>query len=307
MSETDTAEATEVLDSVEITAPQEGLSDFFGRDSGSRKIGEDATATHKSEDVEPAHIETVLEPEKSEEIIEPVDESQQEVIDPQDFEALFKAEQVKNENLEKRNRDAQSFNDSRFNDFDKRLNEMTNQPPPEPKEEVKEYSKQELSDLIYEDPEAAMLYVAQKNGLTQATQPQQPINIDMDIKEAVQRELNPDYDVVVQGLIGAAHLHPEIIQEVQNASNPAKAAYEAGKKIQANLELGKDPAAYEEKLRAKWEAEQLADKDKPKQRQGLHGVRSAQPSTDAKKKKGPVGSTGGLSAFFTNQAGSRTK
>ena len=293
------------LETTEAAGPTEGLlSNMFGQQSGSHN-SEDATATPDPLDTIPLQADPV---ELEEEVIIPVDtvdESQTEEIDPEDFEALFKAEQAKNEAHEKRSKDFQSFNDSRFNALDKRLNEMGNPAPIEkPAEEVKEYSNQELADLVYDDIEAAMLYVAKKNGMAPNQTTQQPANIQMDIQQGVQRALNPDYDEVVD-LLSNTRLDTQIIQDIQNAADPAKAAYDYGKKMQANLLIAKDPEAYKNKLRLEWEAEK-ADEKQPQRRQGLHGVPAAQ-TAQTQKKKGLVGTTSGLNSFFPTQAGARKK
>ncbi len=165
---------------------------------------------------------------------------------------------AKAEGSEKQRRDLQSYNDTRFNELTKKIEEM-NKPQETKPEPVKELSKEELNDLFYEDPEKAMLYVAQKNGMTpQAQQPQ--VDVDFKIKEAAMRYTHTDYDDVINHFKQAIQINPQVLQEVQSQADPIKAAYDAGKKFIEAQKIQVDPVAYEAELRKKILAEQTETK-----------------------------------------------
>lgn len=80
--------------------------------------------------------------------------------------------------------------------------------------------------------------------------------------EAEARIAFPDYDEVFTEVEEYAKTNPAIAQQVLNAPNPARKAYEIGKQLREYKEM-QNPEAYKAKLeaelRAKWEAE-LAEK-----------------------------------------------
>lgn len=87
--------------------------------------------------------------------------------------------------------------------------------------------------------------------------------------EAEARIAFPDYDDVFNEVEEYAKTNPAIAQQVLNAPNPARKAYEIGKQLREFKEM-QNPEAYKAKLeaefRAKWEAEQ-ADKAKQAERE----------------------------------------
>lgn len=111
---------------------------------------------------------------------------------------------------------------------------------------------------------------------------------------------NPDYDEVEAVFAEEAQQNPYLIEQLRRAHNPAKYAYEQGKRLKLMREIGTDPDAYrkriEEELRAKLAAEMPqtspsaaaapapAPKKAPPPPTSLAGVPSAAPR-DASKVK----------------------
>lgn len=77
--------------------------------------------------------------------------------------------------------------------------------------------------------------------------------------EAEARIAFPDYDEVFSEVEEYAKTNPAVAQQVLQAANPARAAYELGKRIREHREM-QNPDEYRQKiereLRAKWDAEQ---------------------------------------------------
>lgn len=80
--------------------------------------------------------------------------------------------------------------------------------------------------------------------------------------EEEQREAHEDFDVNFEAALAEAQQNPAVAKEILNAKNPAKAAYQLGKRMAQHAAMSQDPAKYEAemeaKFRAKWEAEQTA-------------------------------------------------
>lgn len=83
--------------------------------------------------------------------------------------------------------------------------------------------------------------------------------------EEEQREAHEDFDAHFEAAMAEAQHNPAIARDILNAKNPAKAAYQLGKRMAQAAALTADPAKYEAeleaKLRAKWEAEQAANRE----------------------------------------------
>lgn len=218
----------------------------------------DVKATQKkADDVfdEQEEKETVEETEASE-VKEDTQVEEQEDSKPDENSVEFWKKKA--EAAEKQKRDQQSYNDQRYNTLEKSFNEFkqsiqTQQQQP-PKQEIPEMSKEDLQDLIYEDPEKAMIYVAQKNGLINS-QPQQPVNMQLAVQEQVVRALNPDFDDVIEKFQEAVNLNPMILQEVKNAPNPVQAAYDKGKQILQAQDKPVDMETLKAEIRAELEEE----------------------------------------------------
>jgi hypothetical protein len=80
--------------------------------------------------------------------------------------------------------------------------------------------------------------------------------------EEEQREAHEDFDTHFEAALAEAQQNPAVAKEILNARNPAKAAYNLGKRMAQTAALTADPAKYEAEMRAKfraeWEAEQSA-------------------------------------------------
>lgn len=68
------------------------------------------------------------------------------------------------------------------------------------------------------------------------------------------RERHADFDDVVNVAVERAKVSPALHRQIVSSLNPAKTAYEIGKKVQFLIEIGDDPSAY----RARIEAEIMA-------------------------------------------------
>lgn len=83
--------------------------------------------------------------------------------------------------------------------------------------------------------------------------------------EEEQREAHEDFDTHFETAMSEAQQNPAVAKQILSARNPAKAAYDLGKRMAQSAALTADPAKYEAeleaKLRAKWEAEQAAARD----------------------------------------------
>lgn len=80
--------------------------------------------------------------------------------------------------------------------------------------------------------------------------------------EEEQREAHEDFDSHFETAMAEAQQNPAVAKQILSARNPAKAAYELGKRMAASQAMTADPAKYEAELKAKyraeWEAEQAA-------------------------------------------------
>lgn len=96
---------------------------------------------------------------------------------------------------------------------------------------------------LYADPEhyAATLrsHVEQANFATR-----------VEVTELVMSEKHPDYAEKRDLFIATAEQDPALIMKMMKSANPAKFAYDMGRKIAVEREVGNDPAAYREKVRA---------------------------------------------------------
>lgn len=80
------------------------------------------------------------------------------------------------------------------------------------------------------------------------------------------KELKPDYEDKEKYFVSLCQKHPELVDQLQSATNPAKFAYETAEKYQLLDEIG-DPKAYRAKLEAeireKLNSELKTSKKKP--------------------------------------------
>lgn len=103
-----------------------------------------------------------------------------------------------------------------------------------------------------------------------------------------------DYPDAKAAFIEAAQSDRNLALKLVQHTNPAKFAYETGRKILADREVGGDLAAYKAKLRAEWEAEQAAAGGRMPQApkapapKSLAGQPSAQPRDSAGRFAGPA-------------------
>lgn len=102
-----------------------------------------------------------------------------------------------------------------------------------------------------------------------------------------------DYEPAKAAFIQAANQDIGLARKMVSSRNPAKFAYETGKKILAQSEVGDDLNAYKAKLHAEWEAErgQAPSTVTPSQKtpapKSLAGQPSAQPRDTSGRFQGP--------------------
>ncbi len=102
------------------------------------------------------------------------------------------------------------------------------------------------------DPEQAQVQVEQKvdNSLFQTR---------VDLSTDLMKSLKPDYDQVEEVFIEAAKKNPILQHQLRAHPNPAKFAYEQGKALQFQAQVGTDPDQYKANLREELKAEVLAE------------------------------------------------
>lgn len=221
----------------------ESLDNLFSAgDTQGAESTVDATATQEIDVT--TEVDEISQDIVTSETVEPT--AEETIQDEPDYKSMFEEEQKKREGVEKQHRDYQSFRDSEFNRLQK---QMAEQATPEVKaEETPKLSKEELQDLMYEDPMKAYEYMAK------ITQPQQqqamsPEDIQVHVQEGVQREQHDDYDAIIENLRSVASYHPEIIKKINESTNKAKTAYEEGKKLQSLSQPQGDIEALKAQLR----------------------------------------------------------
>jgi hypothetical protein len=252
----------------------ESLEDLFTAGATGAESTVDAQATPE--------VETVI-PEQNEvsDIVEsevPEQSSTEEATqDEPNYKELYEAEQKERENLEKRHRDLQSYNDTRFNQLQEQINSSSKKVEEEPKQ--KELSKEELQDLMYEDPMKAFEYMQSLKNPEATQQGISQEQINLQVQEGVQREQHEDYDDVISALKAVASFHPEIIEKINSSTNKAKTAYEEGKKLQ-NLS---QPQGDLEAIKAQLREEIMNEMNNKKTKATLRGVPSSAASVQSSK------------------------
>lgn len=123
---------------------------------------------------------------------------------------------------------------------------------------------------VYGDPEGAFSHL-EKQFADQLEQQTQSVRLEM--SQEMMRIVKDDYDELESEFIDMARDNPALIQELNQASNPAKFAYETATKAREAAEL-KDVDTYKAQLKAaaraeveaelKKEAEEAAKKDAEK-------------------------------------------
>lgn len=138
------------------------------------------------------------------------------------------------------------------------------------KERELEEARRELEALRTQAPTTAQLpeFFADPEGYVQTVVSQAEFRArdrTYAMLEEEQREANPDFDEHFEAALAEAKHNPMVAKEILSARNPAKAAYQLGKRMAAHAALTTDPAKYEAEMRAKfraeWEAEQSAARD----------------------------------------------
>jgi len=232
---------------------------------------EDATATLVEGDVSLTNqVEQVLEPVAEtlpEENSEEAEETGEEEVN---WEEKHNSLQAKYDSLDKQKRDNQSYNDGRFAELERKINEGS-----APKVEAtppKEYTKEELSDMQYEDPDKYFKV------MTDRQVQQQPQSNEMDIETkinvGVERGLHDDFDDMMAIAEKASLTQPQLVQEVIDSPNRAKAVYAIGKRISEAQEQTVDPVAYKEKIRQEILNELNGKKANPKTLHKVPGARA---------------------------------
>lgn len=92
---------------------------------------------------------------------------------------------------------------------------------------------------------------------------QQILETKVFLSQETMRALKPDYDQAEEAFAKAAHQNPALAQQMFRSPNPAKFAYEQGKRIMAMQRIGDDPDAYEKRIREETRKQVLEELKKP--------------------------------------------
>lgn len=140
-------------------------------------------------------------------------------------------------------------------DLEKRLKDLERQimPPQQHQPQQQQRPPQQVPQRPdpWTDPDGAAAY-------DRAQQHYALYETRVSLGEEIMRSAKPDYDEVVSVFREIASNDRMLAHQLVNSPNPAKFAYEMGKKLKLMSEIGDDPTAYETRLREKWEAERAA-------------------------------------------------
>jgi hypothetical protein len=247
------------------------LDGLFDSQIGAETTAEDATATSEIEGTEEINdiVETEVEHVEEHAETEQVETEQVETETEQPDETDWKAKYEEAEELRRKN---QSYSDSKHNELEKKFNEFIangSQQQAAPKQE-EAMSKEQLQDLMYEDPMKAFQYM---QGQVQPQNSQ--ADMEIQIQQGVQRSLHADYDDVIDNLKKVSAYHPELVEQIQTSNNKAQTAYEVGLKLQNLARMKEDPVAFEEQLRQKILKEMEEGNDETTTRPNLRKVPSS--------------------------------
>lgn len=87
-------------------------------------------------------------------------------------------------------------------------------------------------------------------GSVRSEMQQQLSALRMDISEATLRSVKPDFDEKMDAFSDAVKGNPALVAGLRSHPNPALFAYTEGEKHQLYKEIGSNPAAYKEKMKA---------------------------------------------------------
>lgn len=140
-------------------------------------------------------------------------------------------------------------------------------------EAIRQQQAQVVEPDPYEDPDGFASFRQQQHAQQQAQQGQENLqnilmNERINITEVIARQNHADYEQVKDVFADAALQNPALIAGLREAPDPAGYAYREGQKIIAQQEIGDDPAAYREKIKAEILAElrtEQTDADKAEQ------------------------------------------
>jgi hypothetical protein len=145
--------------------------------------------------------------------------------------------------------------------------------------ESKANAKPKRPDL-FEDPDGALSYI--ENNLREETRAMRT-----EMARELMRTVAKDYDEVEAEFIEAAKDNPLLLNELANAQNPAKYAYEMGQKMRQMAQM-KDTAAYEAKVRAELEAKIRAEIQAEQEAQAGKRKATQVPSLAAAQSRGAI-------------------
>lgn len=139
--------------------------------------------------------------------------------------------------------------EKRFNDLEQQIqtlqqsqtqNEQDLEPEPDPYLDTENYLKTQLEKF-------------QERFQTQNFETR------VDISQEMMRQIHQDYDEVESVFVQAANQNPALAAQMMQHPNPAKFAYETGKSLKFQQEIGSDPEAYKNNLRDKLKLEILEE------------------------------------------------
>ena len=151
--------------------------------------------------------------------------------------------------------------------------------------EAERKGRQDWKEKAIRFEEELKAFKAAQQQLQQPQQPQQQLSqqeqlqlqmlsTKFDMSELAAREKHEDLDEMVNIFSEAARQNPALAAQLQTQKHPWEFAYKEGQRLKLAREMGDDPKAFREKLRAEVRAEILAEQ----QQQPAQSNQSAAPS-----------------------------
>ena len=152
--------------------------------------------------------------------------------------------------------------------------------------ELRKQSQQSPRPDVFEDPEGAFRHEREQlTAQIHATR--------LELTQELMRDAHQDYDELESEFVELAQQNPFLIQELQQARNPAKFAYETAKKARdaaALKDVDKLKADLEAKIRAELEAKIRAEVEESEKKSGKKRE-ALMPSLAAAQSKGAINDT----------------
>jgi hypothetical protein len=121
---------------------------------------------------------------------------------------------------------------------------------------AKEPSSEDVDAKFWENPRAFVQ--AERDAIAQQMRAE-ITKTRVDAFEAAARTRHEDFDAASAAFTAVARQHQQLIAQMLAAPDPAEFAYQMGKQALFATEIGSDPEAYRQRLRAEWEAERSGE------------------------------------------------